>query len=62
MIEKYADKNNVKGEYYITEPINKYVSKGGRMVVVKAEGDYLDSGTVEGWLKANQIVIGNSID
>jgi len=58
MIEKYAEKDNVKGEYYITEPINKYVSKGGRMVVVRAEGDYLDSGTVEGWLKANQIVIG----
>jgi len=57
IIEQYAKKDNINGEYYITDPINKYVSKGGRLKVIKAKGQYLDSGTVKGWLKANQIVI-----
>jgi UTP--glucose-1-phosphate uridylyltransferase len=46
------------GEYYITDPINDYVSDGGVLKVVAAEGQYLDSGTVEGWVKANNIVTG----
>ncbi len=57
MIEKYAQKDKKSGEYYITDPINKYVARGGRLMVVKAEGQYLDSGTVKGWLHANQVVI-----
>lgn len=57
MIEQYSKKNKSSGEYYITDPINDYVVKGGKLKVVPAEGEYLDSGTVEGWLKANQIVI-----
>ena len=59
IIEQYAEKDKQKGEYYITDPINKYITKGGRLKVIKAKGQYLDSGTVEGWLKANQIVIGD---
>jgi UTP--glucose-1-phosphate uridylyltransferase len=58
LIEQYAKVDKQSGEYYITDPINQYVSEGGRLAVCKAEGQYLDSGTVEGWLKANQIVIG----
>jgi UTP--glucose-1-phosphate uridylyltransferase len=57
MIEKFAQDDKNKGEYYITDPINQYVSGGGRMIVIEAEGQYFDSGTVNGWLKANQIVI-----
>ncbi|HYG84201.1 MAG TPA: sugar phosphate nucleotidyltransferase [Verrucomicrobiae bacterium] len=45
-------------EYYITDPINTYVQNGGIMKVVPAVGHYLDGGTVEGWLKANEIVMG----
>jgi UTP--glucose-1-phosphate uridylyltransferase len=59
MIEQYADRDDISGEYYITNPINDYVVQGGRLMVVKAEGEYLDSGTVEGWLHANRIVIGD---
>ncbi len=59
LIEQYAEIDKVSGEYYITDPINQYVTDGGRLMVVEAEGQYLDSGTVEGWLQANQIVIGN---
>jgi len=59
LIEKHAELNNVDGEYQITDPINTYVSNGGRLKVIEAEGQYIDSGTVKGWLKANQIVIGD---
>jgi len=46
------------GEYYITDPINQYVSDGGSLKVVEAQGQFLDGGTVEGWLHANQVVLG----
>lgn len=48
------------GEYYITDPINAYVAQGGEIAVVPAAGQYLDGGSVEGWLHANNIVIGGS--
>lgn len=51
-------KLELTGEYYITEPINQAVAAGEIVKVVPAEGQYLDGGTVEGWLRANQIVLG----
>ncbi len=48
-----------EGEYYITDPINSYVADGGRLAVVPAAGQYLDGGTVEGWLHANNVVFGS---
>lgn len=61
-IAQYVEENKPNGEYYITDPINTYVNEGNILKVIKAEGEYLDSGTVEGWLKANQFVIGNIKD
>lgn len=43
-------------EYYITDPLNAYVADGNQMLVVPARGTYLDSGTVENWLYANNFV------
>jgi UTP--glucose-1-phosphate uridylyltransferase len=57
-IVEYVGQPN-EGEYYITDPINQYVSGGGSLKVVKAQGQYLDGGTVEGWLYANQVVVGD---
>lgn len=45
-------------EYLVTDPIDEYIKKGGIMHVVKAEGDYLDGGSVEGWVHANNVVCG----
>jgi len=59
LIEEHADIDDIDGEYYITDPINTYVSNGGKLKVIPAEGQYIDSGTAQGWLKANQIVIGD---
>ncbi len=44
-------------EYYIFHPFQKVIEQGGIMKVVPATGQYLDAGTVEGWLAANQVVI-----
>lgn len=46
------------GEYMITDPINKYVADGNQIKVVEAKGEYLDAGSVDGWLHANNVVCG----
>jgi UTP--glucose-1-phosphate uridylyltransferase len=46
----------MSGEYYITDPINQYVMGGGSLKVVSAQGQYLDGGSMEGWLHANNVV------
>ncbi len=48
--------NPTRGEYEITDVINEYVAKGGSIKVVEAKGEFLDAGSVEGWLHANNVV------
>lgn len=48
----------MSGEYFITDPINQYIGTGGSMIVIPARGHYLDGGTLEGWLHANNVVHG----
>jgi len=55
-IVRYSEQD-VQGEYLITDPINDYVKEGGVLSVVPARGQYLDGGTVEGWLHANEVVL-----
>lgn len=45
-------------EYVVTDPIMEYVKKGGVMRVVPTDGEYLDGGTVDGWVHANNVVCG----
>jgi len=45
------------GEYYVTDALNIYVGELGKdMAVVTTKGEYLDCGTVDGWLHANQFM------
>lgn len=53
LTEQYVKEAQPEGEYYITEPINQYVRDGGKMKIVPAEGEYLDSGRVENWIAGN---------
>lgn len=46
-----------EGEYMIIDPINRYVADGNNIIVGEAKGEYLDAGTVDGWLHANQVVL-----
>ena len=53
---KYVKQNEQHGEYLITDIINNFVTEGNTMKVVPAIGQYLDGGTLEGWLHANDVV------
>ena len=44
------------GEYQLPDAINQYVERGGKVKVVPAVGEYLDGGSLAGWLHANQVV------
>lgn len=48
------------GEYQLPDAVNQYVAAGGQVKVVPAVGEYLDGGSVEGWLHANNVVIGQA--
>jgi UTP--glucose-1-phosphate uridylyltransferase len=45
------------GEYQLTEALNLY-RRNKPLVVLPTTGEYLDSGTTEGWVHANQRVVG----
>lgn len=60
-VVEYVDSHNFGArdqEYVMTDPIDTYIQKGGIMRVVRADGEYLDGGTVEGWVHANNVVCG----
>lgn len=43
-------------EYLVTDPIAEYIKNGGVMHVAPTSGQFLDGGTLEGWLHANEVV------
>ena len=45
-------------EYMVTDPIDEFIKDGGVMRVAPTTGEYLDGGSVEGWLHANNVVCG----
>ena len=45
-------------EYMVTDPIDEYIKNGGVIKVAPTTGEYLDGGSVEGWLHANNVVCG----
>lgn len=60
-IVKYVEENNFgpkDQEYMVTDPISAYIKQGGVMRVAPTTGEYLDGGSVEGWLHANNVVMG----
>lgn len=59
-IEEYLDaamQDQPDGEYQITDPLNAYVADGYLMQVLPTTGQYLDSGTAENWIHANNVVL-----
>ena len=61
-IVEYVHANNFgpkDQEYLVTDPIESYIKKGGVIRVAPTTGEYLYGGSVEGWLHANQVVLGN---
>lgn len=61
-IVKYVNENNFgpkDQEYMVTDPIDEYINEGGTMRIATTKGEYLDGGSVEGWLHANNVVCGS---
>lgn len=61
-IVKYVNENDfgpLDQEYMVTDPIDDYIKNGGVIRVAPTSGEYLDGGSVEGWLHANNVVCGN---
>ena len=48
--------NPARGEYEVTDAINAYVASGKKLAVGTVSGQYMECGSVAGWLRANQIV------
>ena len=60
-IVKYVDEHDFgpkDQEYMVTDPIDDFIKEGGVMRVAPTTGEYLDGGSVEGWLHANNVVCG----
>lgn len=60
-IVEYVKNNNFgpkDQEYVVTDPIDNYIKKGGIMHVATTDGEYLDGGSLEGWVHANNVVCG----
>lgn len=49
---------NRNGEHYITDSLNNYVRDGNDLAVIQTQAEYLDCGTIEGWLHANNRILG----
>ena len=61
-IVKYVDEHDFgpkDQEYMVTDPIDEFIKEGGVMRVAPTTGEYLDGGSVEGWLHANNVVCGS---
>lgn len=61
-IVKYVDIHDFgpkDQEFMVTDPIDEYINNGGIMRIATTKGEYLDGGSVEGWLHANNVVCGN---
>jgi UTP--glucose-1-phosphate uridylyltransferase len=50
--------NPVRNEFEVTDAINTYVANGKDIIVGEARGEYLEAGSLEGWLHANRAVFG----
>lgn len=58
-IKDYVESTDLMDdEYYIFTPFEPLLTSGQeRMKLIRAEGQYLDGGSVEGWLHANNVVL-----
>lgn len=47
----------IEGERYVTDALNRYVASGKKITTQPVKGEYLDGGSVDGWLHANNVVL-----
>lgn len=49
-----------RGEYELPDAVNNFITDGGQVKVVPAQGQYLDGGSDTSWLHANRVVLGDN--
>lgn len=49
--------NPKRNEYEITDAINAYVASGKKIAVGTVKGEYMECGSVDGWLRANNKIL-----
>ena len=62
-IVEYVDSHDfgpLDQEYMITDPMYDFIKTGGVIKIAPTTGEYLDGGSVEGWLHANNVVCSNN--
>ncbi len=58
---KYVHENDfgpLDQEYMATDPLETFIEKGGVVRVAPTTGQYLDGGSIDGWVHANDVVCG----
>jgi UTP--glucose-1-phosphate uridylyltransferase len=48
------------GEHYITDALNAYAAAGNNIAVIRAQGEFMDCGTTDGWLYTNNRILGSA--
>jgi len=51
--------NPKRGEFEVTDAINAYVESGEKITVGTVKGEYMECGSLSGWLHANNVVAGS---
>lgn len=60
---KYVNANDFgpqDQEYMATDPLDTFVKNGGIVRVAPTTGQYLDGGSIDGWVHANNVVCGQN--
>jgi UTP--glucose-1-phosphate uridylyltransferase len=55
-----AIEHSPQAERYFIDAVNWYVENGHDVVVIRTKGEYLDCGSMQGWLYANNLLYGTS--
>lgn len=58
LVEKSINDSPQQEKYFI-DAINWYAEAGHELAVIRTKGEYIDCGTVPGWLHANNRMLGN---
>lgn len=56
-LAKTLPANPKRGEFEVTDAISTYVSGGGKIAVGEVQGEYMECGSVDGWLYANNRIV-----
>jgi UTP--glucose-1-phosphate uridylyltransferase len=60
-VQRDMDRPHDGREHYLIDALNEFAKEGHAITVHEAKGTYLDCGTLEGWVEANQYLLKQSL-